>query len=268
MLKHLFTRKIHPFQPFNKALKRLVKEKLVRRDTSAIIEGALKLEQLQVRDVMLPRAKMMAIHQGDSFKQILSLILDKLHSRFPVIDKETDKVTGILLAKDLLTFFNKDTASFKINDVLRPALFIPESKKLIELLNDFRKKHNHMAIVVDEYGGIAGLITIEDVLEQVVGDIVDESDMEENQQYVTFYQNNGKQKLYHLDALTPIAQFNTFFNTNVRNEDFDTIGGIVMHAFGYVPEKGESVSIKNMCIEIIDADKRHIKKLQVTTKLN
>ena len=265
MLKKIFSFRKNTLQLFDDALKGLVTKKLICRDTANIIEGSLRLEKLQVRDIMIPRAKMVVINKNDKFDDVLSLMLREQYSRFPVVDQTTDKVIGILLAKDLLKQ-TKGNAHFTLESLLRPTLFVPESKKLIKLLNEFRKKHSHMAIVMDEYGNIAGLVTIENVLEQIVGDIIDESDVEEEEQkYITFYRGNGKQITYNVDALTPLEQFNSFFSAHIASQDFDTIGGIVMHAFGYIPKKGESICIENRLIKVVDTDKRHVKKLQVTT---
>ena len=264
MLKKIFSFRKNPLPFFDDALKRLVTKKLICRDTANIIEGSLRLEKLQVRDIMIPRAKMVVINKNDKFNDILSLMLAEQYSRFPVIDQTTDKVIGILLAKDLLRQ-TKGSAHFTLESLLRPTLFVPESKKLIKLLNEFRKKHSHMAMVMDEYGNVAGLVTIENVLEQIVGDIIDESDAEEEQKHIIFYQGNGKQITYNVDALTPLEQFNNFFSVRIASRGFDTIGGIVMHAFGYIPKKGESICIENRLIKVMDTDKRRIKKLQVTT---
>lgn len=274
MLTHFFLSRTHDLHRFHKLLRKLVKAKLLRRDTAAIMENALQLETLQVRDVMIPRAKMVLMEEDDDFNKILSVITARPHSRFPVINKQKDKIMGILLAKDLLNLVgtdavnktaDQDIASFRLEQIVRPALFVPESKKLMKLLNDFKKNHSHMAIVLDEYGGTAGLVTIEDVLEQVVGDIIDESDPDAHQQYIDFRRHHGKQKIYQIDALMPLEDFNETFGTAIDDENFDTIGGIVIHALGYVPKKGESTTIDHLVFQVIDADKRRIKKLQITT---
>ena len=271
MLTRIFLSKANYLDRFRKLLKQLVRNKLIRRDTSVIVGNALQLELLQVRDVMVPRAKMVLMEKDDDFHKILSAIMVRPHSRFPVIDKQNEKIIGILLAKDLLRYASRNSAGqdpqlFRTEEVVRPPLLVPESKKLIGLLNDFKKHHSHMAIVVDEYGSIAGLVTIEDVLEQVVGDIIDESDPDEDQRYIYSSQNDGRQKIYQIDALMPVEDFNQKFQTTISDEEFDTIGGIVMHAFSYVPRKNESITIENIAFAVMDADKRHIKRLQIVIK--
>ena len=202
----------------------------------AMIEGVLQVSELQVRDIMIPRSQMVVVEEDNSVQEMLPIIVQSAHSRFPVIGDSRDEVAGILLAKDLLRFMSDENADdFNIKDILRPAFIVPESKRLNILLNEFRNTRNHMAIIVDEYGGVSGLVTIEDVLEQIVGDITDEHDSEEDQ-YITYSEEDG----YALvKALTPIEDFNEFFKASLEQGDFDTIGGLVTHHFGRVPSRAD-----------------------------
>lgn len=227
----------------------------------AMIEGVLQVSELQVRDIMIPRSQMVVVEEEDSVQEMLPTIVQSGHSRFPVIGDSRDEVAGILLAKDLLRFMSDDNAEeFNIRDMLRPAFIVPESKRLNILLNEFRNTRNHMAIIVDEYGGVSGLVTIEDVLEQIVGDISDEHDAAEDQ-YITYSEEDG----YALvKALTPIEDFNEFFSADLESDDFDTIGGLVTHQFGYVPKRNENIKINNFEFQVINADSRRLNLLKVT----
>jgi len=229
-------------------------------DALNMIEGVLQVSEMQVRDVMVPRSQMVVINQDMSPEQYVPTLIESAHSRFPVIGDNRDEIQGILLAKDLLAYFaRKDDASFNIRDYLRPAVYIPESKRLNVLLKDFRSNRNHMAIVVDEYGGVAGLVTIEDVLEQIVGDIEDEHDFEDDLYIVKHSENRFTAK-----AITPIEDFNEFFNTTFSDEEFDTIGGLISKQFGRLPLRGESVRINNMDFKVLRADSRRIYLIQIT----
>ena len=206
----------------------------------AMIEGVLQVSELQVRDIMIPRSQMVVVEEECSVQEMLPTIIESAHSRFPVIGDSRDEVVGILLAKDLLRFLSdQNTEEFNIKDILRSAYIIPESKRLNILLNEFRNSRNHMAIIVDEYGGVSGLVTIEDVLEQIVGDVSDEHDLEEDQ-YITYSEDD---KYALVKALTPIEDFNEFFEVTFEDDEFDTIGGLVTNRFGHVPKRNESTQI-------------------------
>ena len=229
-------------------------------DALSMIEGVLEVSEMQVRDVMIPRTQMVVINIEDTPEQILPLIVESAHSRFPVIGDNRDEVLGILLAKDLLPYFvKKEQQTLNIRDLLRPAVFIPESKRLNVLLRDFRANRNHMAIVVDEYGGIAGLVTIEDVLEQIVGDIEDEHDIEEDMFIIKHSDTR-----YTVKALTPIEEFNEQFSVNFPEDEFDTIGGLLIQNFGRMPKRGEVATIDGFRFKVLRADSRRIYLLQIT----
>lgn len=233
---------------------------LLDSDALAMIEGVLLTSELRVRDIMIPRAQMAVVERDVALKDSLRTIIDSGHSRFPVVGDNRDEVLGILLAKDLLAFLVDPERVFNIRDVLRPAVFIPESKRLNILLNEFRSNRNHMAIVVDEYGGVSGLVTIEDVIEQIVGEIADEHDIDE----ATFIKEHGNGQ-FILKALTPIEEFNEYFKANLSDEEFDTIGGLVMSKFGYLPKPGESVAIDNYKFKVLHADSRrtHLLRMKI-----
>jgi magnesium and cobalt transporter len=223
-----------------------------------MIEGVLQVSEMQVRDIMVPRAQMVVIPQAATLEELLPQVIESGHSRFPVIGDNRDEVLGILLAKDLLRYHNKP-AAYQIKDILRPAIFVPESKPLNVLLQEFRIKHNHMAIVVDEYGGVAGLVTIEDVLEQIVGEIADEFDVDDDA-----YIKKHSDTVYILKALTPIAEFNEYFSTQLNDEEFDTIGGIVTQTFGHLPKRGETTVIHHFRFKVLHADNRRLHLLQMS----
>ncbi len=235
---------------------------LLDPDSLAMIEGVMQVSEMHVRDIMIPRSQMTVIEREVSPDDFLPTVLESKHSRFPVIGENRDEVVGILLAKELLPYFaSTDRERFDMRDVMRTPVFIPESKRLNVLLKDFRSTRNHMAIVVDEYGGIAGLVTIEDVLEQIVGEIEDEYDLEEDS-YIMKYSNDH----YSVKALTPIEDFNQYFETDMSEEDFDTIGGLVMNAFGHLPSRGETVAIGDYHFTVMRADKRRLHLLQLSIK--
>ncbi len=221
-------------------LKKLLNESFQRgvldTDALAMMEGALEVSEMQVRDAMVSRSKMVVIPRDGTLEEFLPQILESGHSRFPVIGEDRDEVEGILLAKDLLRHFADGDTGFNLLEIMRPAVVIPESKRLNMLLRDFRASRNHMAIVVDEYGGVSGLITIEDVLEEIVGEIDDEHDEEEEAAVSEIGQNR-----YKVQALAPIEDFNEVIGCNLSDDDYDTVGGLVMAEFGYVPERGEIV---------------------------
>ena len=230
---------------------------LLDSDALSIIEGALGVSDIQVRDIMVPRAQMDVIDINDPPEKIAEFIVEATHSRFPAIGENRDDVLGILLAKDLLRYFAGK--EFDLRDTLRPAVFIPESKRLNVLLREFRASRNHMAIVVDEYGGVAGLVTIEDVLEQIVGDIDDEYDFDEAADNIVL-DNTGR---YRVKAATEIADFNHAFNTALSDEAFDTIGGLVIQRLGRLPKRGETVQIDNLRIQVLRADSRRVHTLLI-----
>lgn len=227
----------------------------------AMIEGVLQISEMQVRDIMIPRTQMVVVEEDMPLQEFLPNVIESGHSRFPIISENRDEVVGILLAKDLLRYANTPDQKFNIRDLLRPAVFVPESRHLDKLLQDFRRTHNHMAIVVDEYGNAAGLVTIEDVLEQIVGEIEDESDIDDE----AFIKKLSETQ-YTVKALTPIEEFNQYFNANLDDAEFDTIGGLVMHAFGRLPKRGEIVEINHFRFKVLHADNRRIQLLRMTVK--
>ncbi|MDR9467120.1 transporter associated domain-containing protein [Marinospirillum sp.] len=241
-------------------LKDASERQLIDYEALTVIEGALQLTDMQVGDVMIPRSHMVVVGIDQQPRDFLPTLIESAHSRFPVIGETADEVLGILLAKDLLPLITDHQAmeDFDIRQVIRQATFVPEYKRLYSMLREFRETHNHMAIVVDEYGGTAGLVTIEDVLEQIVGDIEDEHDVEEEADI-----RNSDKGTYLVKALTPIDDFNDFFKSDFSDEEFDTLGGIVMQKFGHLPRRGESVVLDGLEFTVINADNRRIRLLQV-----
>lgn len=235
---------------------------ILDRDSLDMIEGVLQVSEMQVRDIMIPRAQMHVVDKNKSPDQFLQHVIDEAHSRYPMIDSDKDKVIGILLAKDLLRFFQLRTkkSQFDLDDILRPAVFIPESKRLDVLLRDFRANRNHMAIVVDEYGGVSGLVTIEDVLEQIVGEIEDEHDIEDDDAMI-LARGDGR---YVVKALLPLEDFNSHFNTDYEPDDVDTIGGLVLTALEHVPKRGEIVDLDDLHIKVLRSDSRRVHLLEVS----
>lgn len=232
-------------------------------DEKSMISGVLEVSETQVREVMVPRSQMVVIDIEDDFNDTLILIVESGHSRFPVIGEDRDEVLGILLAKDLLRYFGSDEAKeLTIKKLLRPATMIPESKRLNALLKEFRASHNHMAIVVDEYGGVAGLLTIEDVLEEIVGEIDDEHDQEEAEFIRPDGDRNGK-PCFAVRALTRVEDFNEYFECQLEDDDYDTIGGLVLHELGRLPHRGEKIEFGGFEFTVIKADERRIDALQV-----
>ena len=224
-----------------------------------MLEGVLEVSSMQVRDIMVPRGQMVVLERDASPQEMLQIIIDSGHSRFPVIADDRDEVMGILLAKDLLRFFaEEDQQRFRIKECLRPAVFIPESKRLNVLLKEFRHSHNHMAIVVDEYGGVSGLLTIEDVLEQIVGEIDDEHDPDEEVMIVP-----EREDSWRVDALLRIEDLNDELGTEFSDADYDTVGGLVMHELGRLPRKGEALSFGGMRFTVLRADRRRIHSVRL-----
>lgn len=239
-------------------LKNLQDDQLLGADEFTMIEGVLQVADMQVRDIMIPRGQMVVLDHEDSFAEIIEKITESGHSRFPVIDDDKDDVIGILLAKDLLSMSLDQSQDFEIKEFIRPASFIPESKRLNVLLKEFRLNRSHMAMIVDEYGGVSGLITIEDVLEQIVGKIDDEFDEAEE----IDIQPHGPNR-YSVRALTPLPEFNEYFKTEFESEDIETIGGLVLRQFGHLPERGESVALDNLTFKVLNADSRQVHLFQV-----
>ena len=224
-----------------------------------MLEGALAVGELQVRDIMVPRAQMVAVRQDEAPEAFVGAVIESGHSRFPVLGDSRDEVKGILFAKDLLAYFARgDRNGFDLDDVMRPVVYIPESKRLSVLLRDFRESHSHMAVVADEYGGVAGLITIEDVLEQIVGEIDDEHDVDEGP-----FISPLDCAEYTVKAFTPIEDFNEYFHTRFDDDEFDTIGGLVVKSFGRLPRAGETQMLGGMSFRVLRADKRKVHLLRV-----
>lgn len=232
---------------------------LLDNDELQMIEGVLAVSDMQARDIMIPRSQMTTVDADATPEEAIPAIIQSRHSRFPVVGETRDKILGILLAKDLLPTLLQKEDNRKIRDFIRPVNFIPESKRLDVLLKEFRLKRNHMAIVVDEYGSAAGLVTIEDVLEQIVGDIEDEYDVHEKKIDIRRI-DKGE---YFINALTPIEAFNNYFHTNFSTEDFDTIGGLVLRQFGYLPKRNEVTRLNRFEITVVKAGRRGIKLLRV-----
>ncbi|KAA1176330.1 CBS domain-containing protein [Marinobacter salinexigens] len=233
---------------------------IIDTDAMSIIEGAMQVIHMRADEIMIPRSQMVTVKASQEPKEFLGEIISSAHSRFPVIGDSQDDVIGILLAKDLLPLaLNNELNWSGIREVLRPPTFVPESKRLNQLLKEFKENRNHMAIVVDEYGGTAGLITIEDVLEQIVGEIEDEHDIDEETQIKA--RGDGT---FAVKAVTPVEDFNEFFKTDLDEEEFDTIGGLVLKEFGHLPRRGETVAFGGLRFTIANADNRVIRLLQVT----
>ena len=230
---------------------------LLDADALAMIEGVLQVSEMQVRDVMIPRAQMDVVDIADAPEKFIPYVIETAHSRFPVIDKDKDDVIGILLAKDLLRY--NAGQEFNVRDMLRPAVFIPESKRLNVLLKEFRSNRNHIAIVVDEYGGVAGIVTIEDVLEQIVGEIEDEYDYDEQEDNIIRVPDGR----FRVKAQAEIADFNEAMGTEFSDEDYDTVGGLVVSKFGHMPKRGEHVAFDGLKFSVLRADSRRLYSLLV-----
>jgi magnesium and cobalt transporter len=231
--------------------------RLLDAEALSMIEGVLQVSETQVRDVMLPRSQMDMIDVAENPEAFIPFVIEKAHSRFPVFEDNRDNVIGILLAKDLLRFYAEE--DFNVREMLRPAVFVPEAKRLNVLLKEFRANRNHIAIVVDEYGGVSGLITIEDVIEQIVGDIEDEYDFDETEDNILV----DKSGRYRVKAITEIADFNNHFNSKFSDEDRDTVGGLVVGRFGRLPKRGESIAIDGFSFQVLRADSRKVHSLLV-----
>ncbi|HZW60499.1 MAG TPA: transporter associated domain-containing protein [Woeseiaceae bacterium] len=228
-----------------------------------MLAGVLEVAETQVREVMVPRSQMVVIERDQSLDEMLSVIIDSGHSRFPVIGEDRDEVLGVLLAKDLLRHFNQANGTvLEIDKYIRPVSVIPESKRLNALLKEFRDSHNHMAIVVDEYGGVSGLLTIEDVLEEIVGEIDDEHDPEEADP-IQREADKDDRPCYSVQALTRIEDFNDYFDCELDDELYDTVGGLVMHELGRLPRRGELLTFGGFEFRVVKADRRRIDTVQV-----
>ncbi|EEX93045.1 putative hemolysin [Vibrio orientalis CIP 102891 = ATCC 33934] len=232
---------------------------LIDHDTRDMLEGVMEISEMRVRDIMLPRSQMVTVDRSDDLDTLINLITDAQHSRYPVISEDKDHVEGILLAKDLLKYLGSGSEPFDIEQVIRPAVVVPESKRVDRLLKEFREERYHMSIVVDEFGGVSGLVTIEDILEEIVGEIEDEFDDEEELDIRKLSKHT-----FAVKALTTIEEFNDTFNTSFSDEEVDTVGGMVMTAFGHLPQRGEVVEIEGYNFKVTSADNRRVLQLQVT----
>jgi len=244
-------------------LRNAEQDQVLDADALGIIEGALQVSSMQVRDIMIPRSQLVIVSAKLPPNKIIELVTKASHSRFPVTGENVDNVIGILLAKDLLPLILKEeTEKLDIKDVVRPATFVPESKRLNVLLKEFRETRQHMAIVIDEYGSVSGAVTIEDVLEQIVGEIEDEYDVDDESHIKKFDEEN-----YIVKALTPVDEFNEYFGTQFSDQEFTTLGGLVLQQIGHIPERGETINIGPFLVTVLNADSRQIKLLKVTSTL-
>jgi magnesium and cobalt transporter len=260
-LSTLFSDDPNDRQDLKDILREAAERNVVDTETLSILEGALQVSDMQVRDIMVPRSQMVCIKAEESLKEFLPSIIESAHSRFPVLGEDQDEVLGVLLAKDLLPLIlNENLENFNVKDLLRAAAFVPESKRLNILLKEFRATRNHMAIVADEFGGIAGIVTIEDVLEQIVGEIEDEHDQGDDDSFITELDNNVRM----VKALTTIEDFNQHFETKFDEKEFDTIGGIVVQHFGRVPECDEAITINDWRFKVVNGTGRRINLMEVT----
>ena len=243
-------------------LRRYHKKKYINMELLSMLLGVFKVQETRVRDIMIPRSSMVIIRKNSSIEEILPLIINSSHSRFPVILENKDEIVGILLAKDLLKYIKKDNGNFNIEEIIRPSVIIPETKKLNVLLSEFKSGRNHLAVVVDEYGGVSGLITIEDVLEQIVGDIIDEHD--------SIKSNNNIKKIkkstFIVSGSTTLIEFNEFFKSNYKNEKFDTISGLLINNFKSLPKTHDEILLDNFRFQIKISDQRRIHSIQVEVK--
>ena len=257
-LSALLTREPEDREELMDLMRGAFERRLLDADALSMIEGVLSVSEMTVRDIMIPRAQMDCVSIDDEPQKFIPFVIETKHSRFPVIGETKDDIVGILLAKELLNFYaNPD--GFHLRDTLRPAVFVPESKRLNVLLREFRQNRNHIAIVVDEYGGVSGLVTIEDVLEQIVGDIEDEYDFDESEDNV-IAEGNGR---WRVKAQTEIDDFNEHFGSGFADDEFDTVGGLVVQAFGRVPKRGESTVLDGFRFRVVRADSRRVHTLQV-----
>lgn len=244
-------------------LRNAEQDQLLDADALTIIEGALQVSNLQVRDIMIPRSQVVNVPAKLSPNEIIHLVTKASHSRFPVTGETVDDVMGILLAKDLLPLIlNSQIEEFDIKNIVRPATFVPENRRLNIMLKEFRETRQHMAIVIDEYGSVSGVVTIEDVLEQIVGDIEDEYDIDDENYIKKFGDEN-----YIVKAITPMDEFNEYFGTKFTDQEFTTVGGLVLQKMGHIPERGETINIGPFLITVLNSDSRQIKLIKVTSTL-
>jgi magnesium and cobalt transporter len=260
-LSHLLLREPEDREQLVELLHSAYENHLMDSDSLAMIEGVLQVSEMQVRDIMIPRSQMDVIDITDSPETFIPHVIETAHSRFPVIEDDKNDVIGILLAKDLLRYYAGE--DFEVRDMLRPAVFIPKSKRLNILLKEFRSTRNHIAIVVDEYGGVAGMVTIEDVLEQIVGDIEDEYDYDEDEDNII----QNADGTYRVKALTEIEDFNEIIGTQFSDEEFSTIGGLIVNKFGHLPKRGDQTTIDNLHIKVLRADSRRLHSVTVEVLL-
>ena len=258
LFKKIFQQSLKPRAQLMQALEEAEDNLVIDPYSRSVIEGVMQVESLKVRDVMVPRSKMIMIDFESSTSELLQVMVSSYHSRFPIHNKEQDSILGIVLAKDLLSHFAQDdNDEFNYREYLRDALSVPESKPLGSLLREFQQNKSHMAIVVDEYGEIAGLVTLEDVIEQIVGEIEDEHDQEEDN--IIDY-GDGR---YLLQANTPLIEFNEFFETSIKNEDYDTVAGLVISGFTYLPEQMSEITLHGFQFKVLKTDSRRIHLLEV-----
>ena len=241
-------------------IKDAAENKVVDAEALSIIEGALDVSSQQVREIMIPRSQMVVVSIDDAPKEFLPKIIESGHSRFPVVGESIDDIRGVLLAKDLLPLVLKGVEDFRLEDIIRPANIIPESKRLNILLREFRENRYHMAVVIDEYGGVSGVVTIEDILEEIVGEIEDETDEEEADSFIRRVSEND----FVVKALTPIEDFNEYFECEFSDEEFDTIGGLIMQSFGHLPGRDEVTTLGTFKFRVLYADNRQIHLLRVS----
>jgi magnesium and cobalt transporter len=256
-LSHFLLREPEDREQLVELLHSAYENNLMDADSLAMIEGVLQVSEMQVRDIMIPRSQMDVIDITDPPEVFIPHVIETAHSRFPVIEDNKNDVIGILLAKDLLRYYAGE--EFEVRDMLRPAVFIPEAKRLNVLLKEFRSNRNHIAIVVDEYGGVAGMVTIEDVLEQIVGDIEDEYDYDEDEDNII--QNADGQ--YRVKALTEIPDFNEIVGTKLSDEEFSTIGGLVVNQFGHLPKRNDEITFNGLHVKVLRADSRRLHSMLV-----
>ncbi|MBP9723063.1 MAG: CBS domain-containing protein [Gammaproteobacteria bacterium] len=259
IIRYFFKKRLKTSQQLLSILEEANQHDVLSLEALNMIEGVLQVSDMQARDIMVPRSQMVVLDIDSPIEEVLPQMIESGHSRFPVIGEDRDEVLGTILAKDLLPFILQKDKKINIKELLRPAMVIPESKRLNILLKEFRLNRHHMAIIANEYGGISGLLTIEDILEQIVGDIEDEFDPHEENNIIKISEN-----VYHVQALTPILEFNEYFNTDLDDTEFDTIGGVVLNSFGHMPSKNESLVIDGYKIKILNADKRRIRLLKIS----
>ncbi|QPK63763.1 CBS domain-containing protein [Methylomonas sp. LL1] len=260
-ISHFLTGEPQDQEDLLEILRESEEKHLLDSDSLSMIEGVMQVSELRVRDIMIPRSQMVVVPRDAELETIFPLVIEFAHSRFPVIEEDRSKVVGVLLAKDLLGHVLRDK-TIKVEDVMRPVSVVPESKRLNVLLKEFRTERNHMAIVVDEYGNAAGLITIEDVLEQIVGKIEDEHDEDETREYIS----QRSEREFIVSALTPISQFNEYFSADLEDSDCDTVGGLILQRLEHFPKKGEKVELEDFCFEVLRADNRRVHLLKLKIK--